>query len=150
MRLSARAAAALLVLAAFAAYANSFGGTWVFDDIASVVNNATIRDWRTAFFPPNSGGVTVSGRPVLNASFALSYALSGSAPWGHHLVNLLIHTLAGLALFGFARRTLLLPSLAARWGRDATPLAFAIALLWTLHPLQTESVTYLVQRAESL
>jgi len=48
------------------------------------------------------------------------------------------------------RRTLLLPSLAPRYGAPATPLAFFIALLWTLHPLQTESVTYIVQRAESL
>lgn len=149
MRLTVRTAAVLLVLATLAAYANSFGGTWIFDDLASVVNNPTIRAWRTAFFPP-SGGLTVSGRPLLNASFALSHALSGTAPWGHHLVNLLIHTLAGLALFGLVHRTLLLPALAPRFRTTALPLAFFCALLWTVHPLQTESVTYLVQRAESL
>lgn len=149
MRLNVRAAAVILVLASLAAYANSFGGTWIFDDIASVVNNATLRDWRAAFSPP-SGGLTVSGRPVLNLSFATSYALSGNSTWGHHLVNWLIHTLAGLTLFGLVRRTLLLPSLAPRWSAHALPLAFFIALLWTLHPLQTQAVTYLVQRAESL
>lgn len=150
MRLSVRTAAALLVLATLAAYANSFGGAWIFDDLASVVNNPTIRAARTAFFPPNAGGVTVSGRPLLNASFAVSYALSSAAPWGHHVVNLLIHAGAGLVLFGLVRRTLLLPSLAPRCGKSATPLAFTVALLWTVHPLQTESVTYIVQRAESL
>lgn len=149
MRLSVRAAALLIVLASLAAYANSFGGTWIFDDHASIVNNPTIRQWRTALFPP-SGGLTVSGRPILNLSFAASYALSGYAPWGHHLLNWLIHTLAGLTLFGVVRRTLLLPGLTRRFSTDATPLALLIALLWTLHPLQTESVTYLVQRAESL
>ena len=149
MRLSVRTAAVLLVLAALAAYANSFGGTWIFDDLASVLNNPSLRDWRTAFSPP-AGGLTVSGRPLLNASFATSYALSGPAPWGHHALNLLIHTLAGLTLFGLVRRTLVLPSLASRWGPSALPLAFFAALLWTVHPLQTESVTYLVQRAESL
>lgn len=149
MRLTVRAAAVIIVLASLAAYANSFKGAWIFDDIASVVNNPTIRDWRAAFFPP-SGGLTVSGRPVLNLSFAASYALSGTATWGHHLVNWLIHTLAGLTLFGLVRRTLLLPSLAPRWSAPALPLAFVIALLWTLHPLQTQAVTYLVQRAESL
>ncbi len=149
MRLSVRTAAVLLVLAALATYANSLGGTWIFDDLASVLNNPSLRDWRTAFSPP-AGGLTVSGRPLLNASFAASYALSGPAPWGHHALNLLIHSLAGLTLLGLVRRTLLLPSLASRWGPSALPLAFFTSLLWTLHPLQTESVTYLVQRAESL
>jgi tetratricopeptide (TPR) repeat protein len=149
MRLSVRAAALLISLASLAAYANSFGGTWVFDDHASIVNNPTIRQWSTALFPP-PGGLTVSGRPILNLSFAASYALSGYAPWGHHLLNWLIHTLAGLTLFGLVRRTLLLPSVARPWSSAALPLALFTALLWTLHPLQTESVTYIVQRAESL
>ena len=148
MRLSVRPAAVLLALATLATYANSLGGALVFDDIGSLVTNTTLRDWRTAFFPPG-GGITVSGRPVLNASFALSHALGGGAPWGHHIVNVLVHTCAALALFGFVRRTLLLPSLRARYAASATLLAFCIALLWALHPLQTQAVTYLVQRAES-
>jgi tetratricopeptide (TPR) repeat protein len=48
------------------------------------------------------------------------------------------------------RRTLLSPPLRSRFGRDAIPLAGAVAILWTVHPLQTQSVTYIVQRAESL
>ena len=149
MRLTVRTAAALLVAAGLLAYANSLGGVFVFDDLASLVNNPTLRDWRQAFFPP-TGGITVSGRPVLNASFALSHALGGGAAWAHHVVNIVIHVGAGLALFGLVRRTLQVPSLAARWAGSATGIAFFTALLWELHPLQTESVTYLVQRAESL
>ncbi len=149
MRLTVRAAAAIIALASLAAYANSFGGAWIFDDFAAIVNNPTIRDWRTMFTPP-AGGLTVSGRPLLNASFALSYALSGAAPWGHHALNLVIHTLAVLTLFGVARRTLLLPSVPAPLRSAALPLGFFVALLWTVHPLHTESVTYVVQRAESL
>lgn len=149
MRLTVRAAAIIIVLASLAAYANSFGGTWIFDDHAAIVNNSTLRQWSTAFFPP-SGALTVSGRPILNLSFAASYALSGTSPWGHHLLNWLIHTLAGLTLFGLVRRTLLLPSVPRHWSSVSLPLALIAALLWTLHPVQTESVTYLVQRAESL
>ena len=89
-------------------------------------------------FPP-AGGLPVSGRPVLNLSFAINYAISGTAVWSYHALNLLIHVLAGLALFGIVRRTL-----------SSAFLAFAITLLWVVHPLQTESVTYLSQRAESL
>ena len=66
-------------------------------------------------------------------------------------MNLAIHLLAALALFGIVRRTLELPAVARRFGeRGATPVAFCIALLWVVHPLLTEAVTYLSQRAESL
>jgi Flp pilus assembly protein TadD len=143
------ACAGLIATALVVAYASSFDGVLVFDDLGSIRENPTIRHLATAFFPP-SGGFTVSGRPLLNFSFALNYALGGESPWGYHAVNLVIHLLASLTLFGLVRRTLRTPSLAARYGRDADWLALAIALLWALHPLQTESVTYVVQRAESL
>ena len=68
----------------------------------------------------------------------------------YHAGNLLIHLLAALTLFGIVRRTLLLPALRQRFGGASTGLAAAAALIWALHPLQTESVTYIVQRAESL
>ncbi len=90
-------------------------------------------------------GTTASGRPVLNLSFAVNYAISGTAVWSYHALNLAIHILAGLTLFGIVRRTLV------RRASPAAPvIASSAALLWTLHPLQTESVTYLAQRAESL
>jgi Flp pilus assembly protein TadD len=93
---------------------------------------------------------------VVSLTLALNYALSTSAPTdapavrGYHVVNLAIHILAGLTLFGIVRRTFLSPRLADRLAMSATPLAGVIALLWLVHPLQTASVTYIVQRAESL
>lgn len=162
-------AGAGLVLSALAVYANSFSGPLIFDDLLSIPQNPTIRRLPTSLMPPG-GGLTVTGRPVLNLSFALNYALSGDRVWSYHALNLLIHICAGLALFGVIRRTLRLRSGQALAGTnvvgrplatddrpragflqsDATLIALAIALLWTLHPLQTESVTYIVQRAESL
>lgn len=139
-----------LALAAFAAYANSFQAAFVFDDRASVLDNPTIRSLGQALFPPGGTGVTVAGRPILNLSFALNYAISGLDGWSYHALNLVIHVLSGLALFGLVRRTLARPPLAARFGEPAGWLALAIAGVWTLHPLQTESVAYLAQRAESL
>lgn len=140
---------ALLVAAIALAWANSFAGPFVFDDLPSLQHNPTIRQLFTALFPP-SGGLTVSGRPLLNLSFALNHALSGENVGSYHALNLLIHLLAALTLFDLVRRTLRLPLLAPRFG-DATDLiALSVALLWGVHPLQTESVTYLVQRAESL
>ena len=145
------AAGIVLVALTTLAYVNSFAGVFVFDDLPAIRDNPSIRDWtawRQIFTPPSL--LTTSGRPVLNASFAFSYALSGNQTWGHHAVNLMVHLLAGLALFGIVRRTLSLARLSARFGADALPLALVVAALWTLHPLQTEAVTYLVQRAESL
>jgi tetratricopeptide (TPR) repeat protein len=143
------AAIALLTIAAGLSYATSFQGEFVYDDIAAIVENETIRhlSW-AALFPP--AGVTTSGRPLVNLSFALNYALGGEAVAGYHVFNLLIHVAAGLALFGLVRRTLELPALRGRFSVAAPALAWSVSLLWTLHPLQTESVTYVVQRVESL
>jgi len=141
--------AAVLATGIGLAFANSFRGVLVLDDLGSIRENPTIRHLLTALFPPD-GGLTVSGRPLLNLSFALNYALGGDSLAGLHAVNLVIHLLASLTLFGLVRRTLRLPSVAASPGEPADWLALAIALVWALHPLQTESVTYVVQRAESL
>jgi Flp pilus assembly protein TadD len=135
-----------LVLGALAAYLGSFRGPFLYDDRGSVVDNPTLRQWSTAFRPLATGW-PVSGRPVLNASFAANYALGGLDTHGYHATNWLIHVAAGLLLFGFCRRILLrVPSLA----QSAAGIAWATALFWTLSPLQTESVTYISQRAESL
>jgi tetratricopeptide (TPR) repeat protein len=143
----------LLVIVGLLAYQNSFVAPFVFDDSNVVTDNWTIRRlwpvW-SALSPPHAGGSTVEGRPVLNYSFALNYAFSGVRPWGYHAMNLAIHILAGLTLFGIVRRTLSRPVLQKQFGGRATWLALAIAMIWTLHPLQTEAVTYVAQRAESL
>jgi Tfp pilus assembly protein PilF len=157
-------AGGILVLAVLAAYSGSFAAPFVFDDVPSIAENPTIRHlWplRPVLHPPSANGMTVGGRPLLNFSLALNYAISGAEVWSYHALNLLIHLLAGLTLFGIVRRTLAGPvgaqaCCAHLQGRSKpaplqmNALALAIALLWTLHPLQTESVTYVVQRAESL
>jgi len=144
-------AAALLTAGALAAWANSFRGPFIFDDLPAIVENTTIRTLALpgALAPPHTGQ-PANGRPLVNFSFALNWAIAGANVRGYHVLNLAIHTLAALALFGVVRRTLRSRPLAAKFGTDATPLAFALAALWMLHPLQTESVTYISQRAESL
>jgi protein O-mannosyl-transferase len=143
----------LVIAAGIWAYHNSLTGPFIFDDLPSISENRTIRHlwppWR-ALSPPHGRGTTVEGRPVLNFTLAINYAAGGAAARGYHVVNLAIHILAGLTLFGIVRRTLLQPALRERFGAAANELALATAVLWTVHPLQTESVTYLSQRAESL
>jgi tetratricopeptide (TPR) repeat protein len=134
--------ALLIAVAGFAAYANSFSGPFVFDDVGSIPENPTIRQlWRVGHvLAPPANGSTVSGRPILNLSLALNYAVGGTQVGGYHAANLAIHLLAALVLYGIARRTL----------RSNPLAAWVIALLWTVHPLQTEAVTFVIQRAESL
>ena len=140
----------LILLGALLSYGNSFSVPFLFDDLPAIVENPAIRHLRPlgdVLFPSASaGGLTLSGRPVLALSLAVNYALGGNAVEGYHAVNWLVHVAAGLILFGLVRRTLK----RARPADDGTLLALAIALLWTVHPLQTESVTYVVQRAEAL
>jgi tetratricopeptide (TPR) repeat protein len=145
-------AAAVIALATLAAYQSCYRAPFVFDDQFAILENASIRHiwppWNALLQPP--AGTTVGGRPVANLTLAVNYALSGTEPWSYHALNVLIHILCGVTLLGIVRRTLAGPVLHERFGRDALPLSLAIALLWCLHPLQTESVTYVVQRVESL
>src|SRR5262249_26552673 len=95
-------------------------------------------------------GLENASRPLVSLTLAINYAISGYEVWSYHLVNLLIHVGAGLTLFGIVRRTLQSDRLRVRFGARSTELALAVALVWTVHPLQTQSVTYIIQRGESL
>jgi tetratricopeptide (TPR) repeat protein len=125
-------------------YANSLSGAFVFDDFPDIVENPLIR----SLWPP--WHVLAMARPVVNLSLAVNYALGGLKVAGYHLVNVAAHGSAALLLFGVIRRTLELAPRRTRSSRLAPMLAFLSALLWAIHPVQTQSVTYLIQRAEVL
>jgi protein O-mannosyl-transferase len=144
-------AAGLIVVGGLAAYADSLRVPFLLDDDRAIVGNATLRSLadigRVLSPPPFSG---VSGRPLLNLTYALNYAAGGLNPAGYHLANLAIHLAAALALFGLLRRTLRSPRLPGEVARWADEIAVAAAAIWTVHPLLTEAVTYVSERAESL
>ena len=156
-----------LTFAVALVYANSLSAPFLFDDAGAVLGNPTIRSLASfAVFNPPADGSTTTGRPVVNFSYALNYALGGEHVVGYRVVNVAIHALAALTLFGLLRRTFscvrgrgplagdvsassrasaLLPS---SFNPDVA--ALTIAALWALHPLQTESVVCIAQRTESL
>lgn len=160
LRFRILAAAVLIATAGGFAYANSFTQLFAGADAKeSIRDNPHIRRlWPlseamslpllddTLDSDEGAKGGTVVRRPILSLSFALNYQLADLDPRGFHAVNLAIHLGAALLLFGVVRRTLR--------GRVAAGsgvwLPLCVALLWVVHPLQTEAVTYLVQRAESL
>lgn len=138
----------LIVIPALFAYRNSFDGVFVFDDRPSIVDNPYIRN-RAPWAHPLKAmqaprNVTLSGRPVASFTFAMNYAAAPTLPfkeevWGYHATNLAIHLLSTLLLFGIVRRTINSPMAAA-----------GAAVIWSVHPLTTGAVTYIVQRVESL
>ena len=142
-------AGTVIVWSALVAYWNSFSSPFIFDGIDAIVDNSTIRGLWSAWSPPKAYGSTI-GRPLVNFSFAVNYAFGGLSVWGYHAVNLALHVLAGLVLFGLLRRTFRLRSLSGKYGSASLPLALAGALLWVVHPLVTVAVTYVAQRSELL
>jgi tetratricopeptide (TPR) repeat protein len=118
---------------------------------------------------------SVSGRPTTSWTLAVNFLLaeieSGNQPdtrksaekgdltygglagynvYTYHIVNLVIHLIAAALFFGVIRRTLALEAVNHHFGRWGTWIAGAVTLLWTIHPIQTETVTYIIQRAESV
>ncbi len=156
-----------LTFAVALVYANSLSAPFLFDDAGAVLGNPTIRNLASfAVFNPPADGSTTTGRPVVNFSYALNYALGGEHVVGYRVVNVAIHALAALTLFGLLRRTFscvrgrgLLAGDVSASSRASALLpssfnpdvaALTIAALWALHPLQTESVVCIAQRTESL
>lgn len=139
-----RTLAAVLATLVAVVYANSLQGDFVMDDRREILHNRDIRH----LWPP--WGYLSGQRPFVDFTLAVNYAVGGTDVRGYHVVNVGIHVLATLALFGLVRRTLLTVPLGAVNSHARTMIAFSIALLWAVHPLQTQSVTYLIQRAESL
>jgi protein O-mannosyl-transferase len=146
---------AALVLAGLLAYAGSFQGPFLFDDFGGIVRNTSIQDLtnlRAVLSPADA--TAVAGRPIANLTFAINHALGGLDVVGYHVMNLGLHLACAVLFFAVVRRTLV----AAGWdasqvstaGLRARDLAFAIALVWTVHPLVSEVVLYLSERTESL
>ncbi len=140
----------IIIAALLATYCTSFHGPFIFDDNSSIIDNESLRHFSQIFSLHHGTGFTVSGRPIVNASLALNYALGGYEVFGFHVLNFIIHGAAALSLFGLLRRSLGRVMKEALSDRDLNVLSLLITLLWAVHPLQTESVTYVVQRAESL
>jgi protein O-mannosyl-transferase len=143
-----------IVLLGIVGYWNSFKGVFLFDDIPAIVDRVPAFETFTSYFK----AFYVAGQQrTLLFSLALSQWLSpldptpgAAAPWSYHAFNLIIHLIAALALFGIVRRTLLRPGLVERFGSAANGLALISALLFLLHPIQTQAVTYIIQRAQAL
>jgi tetratricopeptide (TPR) repeat protein len=140
------AALAAVVALGIAAYANSFAVPFQFDDGNLIVGNPAVADLR-AFF----ASARLSPRVVGAFTFALNGSLGGRAVFGYHALNLAIHLAAALAVYALATlacRRAATPGAALE--RGAPLAALVAAALFVAHPVQTQAVTYVVQRLASL
>lgn len=141
--------ASAVALLGFIAFANSFFGDFVLDDIYEIEQNAAMNSllppWKAAL-----GGRVIPARPIPYYTFAIDTALWHRNPIGYHILNIALHLGSALMVFGIVRRTLCSPKLVERYGDYATRLAFVVATIWVVHPIQTQAVTYVYQRIESM
>lgn len=136
----------LLAIATCLVYSPARHGAFVFDDLRLIPQNPTIKitDLKLATL----GKVLATTRPVAMLSFALNYYFHQDRVLGYHLVNIAIHLATGLLLYFFLKLTLQLPT--ARLPRPSPHLPWLVSALWLLHPIQTQSVSYIVQRMNCL
>jgi tetratricopeptide (TPR) repeat protein len=123
------------------AYSNAFWGSFHLDDFVEIVRNERIKDIGDIF------EVLKGRRGVAMATFALNYAIGGLDVFGYHAVNTAIHIISSILAYLLLFKTLRLAGLEEGGGRRVSAV---VAFMFALHPIQTESVTYIIQRMEGL
>ncbi len=139
----------LIIIIGSIAYINTFNVPFQFDDQYHIVENQDIKSLDT--FKDFNYWLNIHNRPVSEFSFALNYSISGNDGWSYHLFNLLIHLLSGCFVFLFIQtmfRSKVLKE--GRYSSFSGEIAFFVSLVFIAHPIQTQAVTYIVQRMTSL
>jgi protein O-mannosyl-transferase len=134
----------LLALLAAAVYSNTFSASFHFDDQLNLIENPWIKQ---LFYLRDLSG----SRYVGFLTFALNYHFGRLNVFGYHLVNLLIHIINGFLVYALVRLLFRASDTSGASGPTTAPwIALAAALLFVAHPIQTQAVTYIVQRFASL
>ena len=125
-----------LIIVCVTVYVNVWTGDFQFDDVSTILENPHVEDWNT--FVGHLGHMV---RPVLYATFLVDRSLYGHSASGYHLINLLLHVGSGLLVYRILIRAV---------NETARHVPFWTALLFLIHPIQTETVTYISGRASGL
>src|SRR5881296_1852373 len=144
-RVSERLAPYLLIATiALAVYWNTSAHGFVYDDVEGILNNPLIA--RFSRLSDASQLLSEPWRPVTQLSYALTIYFAGADARPFHVTNILIHAINSLLVFGIARRV------AKRWISEEKSKAFALAaaLIHAVHPLYSQSVSYIWGRSSSL
>lgn len=143
-RLPVWAYAISFIVFAFA-WSTSFSGVFLLDDLVHIAGNPKIRSiW------PIWDCLGDSARPLVDISLAINFAIGGFEPFGYHVFNLFVHLATGMALWGLIRRTMRRAGYGTNGSGTADVIALGVAVIWLVHPLTTQAVTYVIQRGESM
>ena len=145
-----------LAVIIFIIYGNSFDCSWHFDDEPNITANPNLHlkeiTWenvkRTLFSDRNNPHVLY--RPIACLSFSLNHYFGEFDVFGYHLLNIFIHIISSVFLFLFIYHTLNLPSLKTKYATHSYSIALLSTILWAINPIQTQAITYIVQRMASL
>ena len=149
----------LLIVLVLVVYGNTLNASWHLDDRTNILDNKNVHvtslsfdDWSKSVLPPfNDPGKATSGlsglyRPVAMLTFAINWFLGGADVFGYHLVNIGLHCVTSILLFFTCLHILNTPLINGRYQENDCFIAFLATALWALHPIQTQAVTYVVQR----
>jgi len=146
-------AVGLIAGVALLAYSNTFRVPFHFDDRPNITQNPNVQirafTW-DSIERLIKNTYKESIRIFSYFTLALNYYFGGLNVFGYHLVNLLIHIASGVFLYGFLLLTFNLPSLKEKYGSISYKVALFSSLIFISHPIQTQSVTYIVQRMSSM
>jgi len=145
-----------ILIIVIAIYSNTLNASWHFDDETNILGNKPLHlkelNWqnikKTFFASYDNGGKIY--RPIACFTFALNYYFGKDNVFGYHFVNLSIHLLTSIFLFLFIYHSLNLPLLKAKYGPNSYFIALLATVLWAINPIQTQSITYIVQRMASM
>jgi hypothetical protein len=145
----------LLALVGVIIYSNTFQAPFHFDDITNIVENPVVKSSRYFLYPSRVEGLphgeVFRSRYVGYLSFALNYGLHGLHVAGYHVVNVAVHIMNAALVFLLVVFSFRTPALAgASLGKRSHSVALAAGFLFLTHPVQTQAVTYVIQRFASL
>jgi len=137
-------------------YQNTFNASWHFDDFRNIIRNTRVHIenlhpgtlFEAVFWKEDNSGV--SGRPVAFFTFALNWYYGKTDVSGYHVVNLSVHILTAFFLYLTVLALFRTPNLAGRYTGSEHFIALLAAVLWAANPIQTQAVTYIVQRMASM
>jgi hypothetical protein len=139
-------AIAAVVLAAALAYAPSLFVPFQYDDYARIGENRALAEGRlfdALLWLGNS-------RVVPSLTLVVNHRIGGLEPFGYHVVNFAVHLLATFGVMALAIALCGTPRLRARWADERWTIAGCAGLVFACHPLQTQAVTYIIQRYASM
>lgn len=139
----------IVILLGFLLYSNTFEVTFLFDGIRYIRDNQNLRISQLTLPELWQAAEINMQRPAANISLALNYYIHGYEVPGYHYFNTAIHIAAGIFLFLLLKSIMSLPACGTKT-EDAKNIALFATLLWFVHPLATQSVTYIVQRMNSM